>query len=308
MKPAKGTPYLMILIWTLGTLFWWGLAFYPAAGGTETSEWLKVARNVCFGAREGGLPDPAGWIVLVLGPLSFLIVGFVAWPTELRKAAARVWSTGFGRGLVVLFLIAAVVEASWVVTKVRTVSIAENFSYKNTSEENLPTGYPRANKPAFDFTLVDQSGRPFRLADHKDETILLTFAFAHCETVCPILVRQVLDVGKEFAGRNVRVAVLTLDPWRDTPKSLPSMAEQWGFTERAHLLSGPVEEVTAALKGFEVSSRRDERTGDIVHPALVHVIAPGGKIAYTFNNAPDRWLRQAIERIASDEQTHSASR
>ncbi|HRO68417.1 MAG TPA: SCO family protein [Pseudobdellovibrionaceae bacterium] len=305
MKFSKEAPYLMMAIWILGTLFWWGLAFYPT--GEQTPEWLNVARNVCFGALNGGLPDPAGWIVLALGPLSFLVVGFVAWPGELRKALRNLSSTGLGKSLAVLLLIAVGVEANWVRTKFATASLYESFSYKNPSPEDLPLGYLRTNRPAPDFTLVDQSGSSFRLADHSQDTILLTFAFAHCESVCPVLVRQVLDVAKTFKG-GVRVVVLTLDPWRDTPKSLPSLAREWEFPEKSHLLSGPVEDVTAVLKSFQVSYQRNEKNGDIVHPALVYVIAPGGQIAYTFNNAPDQWLRQAIERIANDGRTHSASR
>lgn len=256
---------------------------------------------------DGGLPDPAGWIVLTLGPLSFLIVGLVAWPKELGKALRGTWSSGLGKALAVVLLFSIGVEAHWVRSKLATAALYENFSYKNSSSEDLPIGYPRTDRPAPDFTLVDQSGSAFRLAEHSKETILLTFAFAHCDSVCPILVRQVLDVAESFKG-GVRVVVLTLDPWRDTPKSLPYLAQEWEFPAKAHLLSGPVADMTDVLKNYQVSSQRNEKTGDIIHPALVYVIAPGGRIAYTFNNAPDQWLRQAIERIANDGRTHSASR
>lgn len=296
----------MMMVWILGTLFWWGLAFYPTSA--QTPDWLNVARSVCFGAPEHGLPDSAGWMVLTLGPLSFLLAGVLAWPQELRSTLVSLRYSRPGRGLFVLVLAAVLVEAFWVAKKVEMAARYESLSFENLSQDDLPDTYPRTRKPAHDFLLIDQSGQSFRLADYRNETILLTFAFAHCESVCPVLVRQVLETGSAFK-QGVRVVVLTLDPWRDTPKSLPSLAKHWGFKEKTHLLSGAVEDVTATLKAFEVPFQRDERTGDVTHPALVYVIAPDGTIAFTFNNAPERWLKQAVERIASeDDQTLSAAR
>lgn len=298
---------LMLTVWTLGTLFWWGLAFYPA--GAEAPEWLAVARDVCFGtAPDSGLPNAAGWMVLILGPLSFVLVGLVTWPAELASALRGLAAGTPGRIALALTLAAVVAEGSWVARRLERAARLDRVEYANPSREDLPANYPRGREPAADFALVDQHGATFRLSDHRDETILLTFAFAHCQTVCPVLVRQVLDVGKAFADRKFRVVILTLDPWRDTPKSLPFLAERWRLPANAHVLSGPVEDVTATLTQFRVPFERDERTGDVVHPALVYLIEPGGRIAYTFNNAPDRWLHQALERMAQDGLTAAISR
>ncbi len=163
MKLSKGAPFLMMIIWILGTLFWWGLAFYPTA--STPPEWLTVARNVCFGAQNGGLPNAGGWIVLILGPISFLIVGFVAWPRELGTAFLKTWSVGAGRILTGLILAAVMIEAYWVKNKITMAAQIEAFDYANPSKESLPGHYPRTNTPVADFTLVDQSGQPFRLAD-----------------------------------------------------------------------------------------------------------------------------------------------
>ena len=41
---------------------------------------------------------------------------------------------------------------------------------------------------------------------------------------------------------------------------------------------------------------RNEKTGDIIHPALVYVISPESKITYTFNNPSPKWLSQAVQK------------
>lgn len=286
--------HLMIAVWVLGLLFWWGLAFYPFS--QEVPAWLSVARSVCFGAVDNGLPNTAGWIMLTLGPLGFLFMGFAIWPKELKNAALSYTHSNIGRAAILALSLIVVLEAGWVAKGFERASRFEVFNYANPSEEDLPESYPRTDTMTEDFTLVDQSGSAFSLADHKDETILLTFAFAHCQTVCPLLVRQALEVGQEYKN-SVRVVVLTLDPWRDTPSSLPFLAEKWSFHDKAHILSGDVKKVTAVLDQFKVPYQRNERTGDVAHPALIYIIEPGGKIAFTFNDAPNRWLRQAIERI-----------
>lgn len=305
MSGSRAASFLMITVWILGSLFLWGLAFFPT--GSESPDWLNVARNVCFGAPENGLPDLAGWIVLILGPISFVIVGMIAWPQELKEAVKDLWWNRYGKVLAALVMVAVVVEARWVVNKVQSGLQYERFDYANSSEEDLPLFYPRTNKAAPDFTLVDQSGNPFRLSDYNDKTVLLTFAFAHCQTVCPVLVRQALDVGSEFKD-SVRVVILTLDPWRDTPNSLPFLAEKWELTEGSHILSGSVKDVLAVLEQFQVAYQRDEKTGDVIHPSLVYLIEQGERIAYAFNNASNKWLRQAIERIESERHAITGSR
>jgi len=81
--------------------------------------------------------------------------------------------------------------------------------------------------------------------------------------------------------------VITLDPWRDTPARLPHLARQWGLEGVGHVLGGSVEQVEAALDGWSVARRRDPRTGEITHPALVFLVDAGGRIAYASNGSPE---------------------
>jgi cytochrome oxidase Cu insertion factor (SCO1/SenC/PrrC family) len=43
----------------------------------------------------------------------------------------------------------------------------------------------------------------------------------------------------------------------------------------------------AALDAWNIPRSRDLQTGDIVHPALVYVIDPEGRIAYALQGDPD---------------------
>ena len=54
---------------------------------------------------------------------------------------------------------------------------------------------------------------------------LLTFAYGHCQTVCPGLLASLRSQVKPGGPRLV---VVSLDPWRDTCGSLKGLAEHWG--------------------------------------------------------------------------------
>jgi cytochrome oxidase Cu insertion factor (SCO1/SenC/PrrC family) len=125
---------------------------------------------------------------------------------------------------------------------------------------------------------------------------VLTFVFAHCASLCPVLVETV----KRAVEGDARTAVLlvTLDPWRDTPSALPALARDWRLPPSAHVLSArSADDVVRVTRAYAVPFARDEATGDVAHPGLVFVVDASGRLAYTFNNPPAAWLRQAVSRV-----------
>jgi cytochrome oxidase Cu insertion factor (SCO1/SenC/PrrC family) len=116
----------------------------------------------------------------------------------------------------------------------------------------------------------------------------VTFAFGHCETVCPLVVRDVLEARRRAAKVTPAVLVVTLDPWRDRPARLPSIAAHWGLDTGAYVASGEIEDVEAALDRWDVVRARDPRTGDVVHVPVVYLVDRGGRIAYAVNGGQDR--------------------
>ena len=106
-----------------------------------------------------------------------------------------------------------------------------------------------------------------------------------------------LQAADRFEPQQVEVLVVTLDPWRDTPRTLPTLANGWNLGANAHVLSGPVDDVMAVLDQYNVPRQRDEKTGDVTHPALVYVLDKNGDLAYGFNNPNADWLATAVERL-----------
>jgi cytochrome oxidase Cu insertion factor (SCO1/SenC/PrrC family) len=279
--------------WLAITASWWALAFAPLP---VPPEWLASARAVCFGSTPDGLPDTWGWMLLVLGPLSML--GFLAavWGRELAGSAR--WLMARGAGVAALAALAVVPVTGAVLVGERLAASRGGGEAATTEEEHLPAAWPRGETPAPPFTLVDKHGAPVTLASFAGRPVIVGFAYAHCQTVCPVVVATVREAAGGLAG-STSVLLVTLDPWRDTPARLPALAEQWQLATLgdARVASGDVEAVEAMLAAWNVPAARDERTGEISHPALVYVVDGQGRLAYAFTNPPPRWIAEAVQRL-----------
>jgi protein SCO1/2 len=251
---------------------------------------------------DSGLPGATGWMMLVLAPLSLLLALAVLWGAELFASLRLVARRRLGRGVFAVLALAAIVEGVWVAQRVRAAWAVSAFVPGPLDEGALPEAYPRQTQVAPGFTLIDQHGAHVALADFRGRPVALTFVFAHCQTMCPFVVATL----KHAAADGAAVLLITLDPWRDTPSSLPAIARQWDVPPSFRVLSSrSVSEVLRVAETYGVTFRRDEKTGDVVHPGLVFLVDGDGRLAYTFDNPPTAWVREGLERLG---RTHALAR
>lgn len=264
----------LIALFTI-TAAWWALALWPVQDGPA---WLERTRYVCFGVSASGLPDAGGWVGLIGGPLGMLAMLLAGWGREVHTLARRARSS---RALAVTLgglVLGSILLLSGAGLRVRQAH-AETAG-TSAADGVPPDTYPRLDRAAPPLTLGAHDGRVRSLDELRGRPVLLTFAYAHCETICPVIVRDVLAAQAQLRGEPA-VLVVTLDPWRDTPARLPEMARSWGVTgSDAWILGGGVDAVEATLDAWEVPRRRNERTGEVTHPSLVYVIDAEGRIAY----------------------------
>lgn len=276
----------LLVALALITAGWWALALWPVPGAAPA--WLARARVVCFGIVDSGLPDPAGWVGLVGQPLGMLGVLLFGWGGALARGVRRLERHPLGRRLRTAFVLA--VAAGVGAAAFRVAGAMPGSPAAVSPAERPGFTHPRLDREAPALRLVDQHGATLDLAEIRGRPALLTFAYAHCADICPLLVKDVLSAQAALAHlppeRRPRVLVVTLDPWRDTPARLPHIAKSWGMGADAHLLGGEVEAVTAVLDAWDVPYRRDESTGQLAHPRLVYVLDGGGRIAYAATGGP----------------------
>ncbi len=251
------------------TAAWWTAALWPLPAGVPA--WVERARAICFGNGADGLPDAAGWLALILEPAVLLAVLLAVWGRGVRAGIRGLTRSVAGRTLLAalsLALLTGVGLAAWRVHVAGAAAAAP-----------LPEAVVRLERPAPALRLVSQHG-PFDLSLLRGRSVLVTFAFAHCRTVCPLVVREALAAQAAAPESAPAVVVITLDPWRDTPSRLASIARHWGLGEDAWVLSGSMEEVNRSLDRWGIARSRGMRDGDIVHAPVTYLVDRRGIITH----------------------------
>ena len=177
-------------------------------------------------------------------------------------------------------------------------SMPEERSATNPVTIELPEKYPRGDKQAPEFALVDQHGKTVNLTQFRGSPLLLTFAFAHCTTMCPGVIQTVKSVKTELGTELPVTIFVTIDPERDKPDTLAATSGRWGLSEGMHFVSGEPALVSKVLDQYDIPRSTDASNGEITHPALVYVIDADGKLAYSFSNPTKRWLVDAVRKVS----------
>jgi protein SCO1 len=261
------------------TATWWALALWPVA---ETPAWLARTRYVCFGVNDSGLPDGGGWIGLIAGPVGMLTILLAACRGAIRnllRAASDSIALRVTFSALVIGSLALAVGATWRVRQAYA-SPLENLSVTDVP----PEMYPRLDRPAPALELTAHDGSARGLASLRGRVVFITFAYAHCETVCPLVVHDVLSARTllyEADGAAPAVLIVTLDPWRDTPSRLSSIARAWQFpADDAWVLGGSIRDVERVLTAWLVPHDRNDRNGEVTHPSVVYIVDRAGRIAF----------------------------
>jgi protein SCO1/2 len=265
---------LAVAVIIVVTAAWWALALWPV--GVDGPRWVLRTRDVCFGARGDALPSPIGWMLLVGQPVGMLLLLALVWGVELRAGARRMMAHPGGQVIAGMALAVVVAGLSLVAARAGDVN-REPFLAGPPDPASRLT---RVDDPAPPVALTDQTGQTITLEQFRGRPVLVAFAYAHCETVCPLIVSDVLTASRAAAPLDPVVLIVTLDPWRDTPRRLPAIAQLWGLTGESYVLSGPPDAVEHTISRWRVPRTRNLRTGDISHPSVIYVIGPDGRIAY----------------------------
>jgi protein SCO1/2 len=107
-------------------------------------------------------------------------------------------------------------------------------------------------RPAPQFTLTDQFGHRVSLAQFSGRPVLLTFMYAHCTTLCPLVAetirRNLAELGS--AAKKIAVLVVSTDPEGDTPQEVRTFSREHGMLHRWLYLLGSRSTLTPIWKRY----------------------------------------------------------
>jgi protein SCO1/2 len=135
-------------------------------------------------------------------------------------------------------------------------------------------------RPAQDFALTDQLGRPVRLSDFRGRVVVLTFLYTACPDVCPLVAGRLRESRRLLGDRAAEAVfvVVTVDPETDTVPRLRAYSEAQGLLDGWRLLTGPRAELEPVWQYYWVGTVSKDANGTVTHQAPVHLIDQVGQI------------------------------
>jgi protein SCO1 len=144
------------------------------------------------------------------------------------------------------------------------------------------TAYP-SPRALTDFALVDTHGAPATPATLRGHPTLVFFGFTNCPDVCPTTLAILAMAQKRVAVPGLKVALISVDPERDTPEQLGRYVGSFGSEFIG--LTGTPPEIVKVTRAFGVASSRVELAGGnytMDHSATVFVLDSDARIVAVF--------------------------
>lgn len=135
--------------------------------------------------------------------------------------------------------------------------------------------------PAPDFRLTTQDGSALDLASLRGKVVLLTFLGADCETVCPVLAKELLLtdalLGRDAAA--VDLVAVNTDPLATSPAAVARTSSTTGLGHLAnwHFLTGTLAALDPVWTRYGVTVDVSTVTHRVAHTDLVYLLDARGR-------------------------------
>jgi cytochrome oxidase Cu insertion factor (SCO1/SenC/PrrC family) len=197
------------------------------------------------------------------------------------------------------FAMPAVLAAGLIVVAAFTAAVIVLRPHHNQPAAVRPSGIP-ANVPtalanfmsltpvphqvAPGFTLTDQAGHTLSLASFKGHAVVLEFMDPHCTDICPIVSREFIDAYHDLgaAASHVVFVAVNVNAYHHQVADVAAFSREQQLTSIPswHFFTGPVAELQAVWRAYNIYVHAPSRNADVVHTSAVYFIDPRGREAF----------------------------
>jgi protein SCO1/2 len=134
--------------------------------------------------------------------------------------------------------------------------------------------------------LVDEYGKPFRIASATGRAVALSFVYTRCPDVrfCPRVAGKFAYLQHRIDPAREHLVLVTLDPGHDSPAVLRAYAKSFGADfRRWSFVTGDPVTLARLADGFGVRSER--RNAVLIHAETVAVLDPTGRVGDIIDGA-----------------------
>jgi protein SCO1/2 len=144
-----------------------------------------------------------------------------------------------------------------------------------------PAPLPRDSVYQLPVQLVDQNGRRFAWASRRGKAQVVSMFYTSCQYICPLIV----DSGKAVehslsatARERMGIILISMDPKRDTPAALMSVAEKRKLDPARWTLASPAADDVRAIAGVLGIRYRALADGEFNHTTALVLLDADGRI------------------------------
>lgn len=172
-----------------------------------------------------------------------------------------------------------------------------------SNPEATPVPLPRDSVYQLPLPLTDQRGRTWDWRAHRGHPQLVTMFYSSCPNMCPLIV----DSGKAVEHAlsptertKLQVLYISLDPQRDTPRTLAALAKKRGLDPAHWSLASPRAQDVRSVAGVLDVRYRKLANGEFNHTSALLLLDRDGRIVARterIGGAPDPDFLASVHRV-----------
>jgi protein SCO1 len=153
-------------------------------------------------------------------------------------------------------------------------------------------------------TLRNYNGESFNLASDRGKAVFVTFLYAHCPDVCPLIASNLHNAYAKMTPAErakMDIVAVSVDPHGDTVAAVSTFMRQHQLAGEGKYLIGKANQLGPVWKAWQVGSEKDASNPELVsHSALIYGVSGSGRIytIYPANFTPEQIIHD-IEPLAS---------
>jgi protein SCO1 len=133
--------------------------------------------------------------------------------------------------------------------------------------------------------LTDVDGERVDIREMRGAPVLVTFVFATCPDVCPLIMTTIAQARREAgpAGRSTRVIAVSVDPEGDTPEVVRTFLERQGVRRFVRYAVGSRAELEAVWADWGVAAGVSRDDPELIeHSALTYGVNASGELVTAY--------------------------
>ncbi len=151
-------------------------------------------------------------------------------------------------------------------------------------KESLIINDLRVHIPLKSANLISHRGESINPKDFNGKVVLITSFYAHCSSMCPLILRDVREVVNQISDKtNLAILAITMDPERDNPSSLLEIAKSYKMEESFYyFLTGEKQRINQYLDLLGFVRKYNSKTKEYSHANLVLHVDKKNNISFQF--------------------------